>query len=67
MFIRTSFTFAPWHIVDADDKKQARINVIKHFLSNMDYDKKNEKLLAYDNDIVCKFDPSCYEKGLIKK
>jgi hypothetical protein len=23
--------------------------------------------LAFDRDIVCKFDPICYEKGLIKK
>lgn len=67
MFIRTSFSFAPWYVVNADNKKKARLNVIKHFLSNMDYDKKNEKLLAFSGDIVCKFDPICYEKGLIKK
>ena len=48
-------------------EKEARLNVIKHFLSNMDYAKKEEKLLAFDRDIVCKFDPICYEKGLIKK
>ena len=58
---------APWYIVNADDKKEARLNVIKHFLSNMDYAKKEEKLLAFDRDIVFKFDPICYEKGLIKK
>ena len=40
MFIRTSYSYAPWYIVNADDKKEARLNVIKHFLSNMDYAKK---------------------------
>ncbi|PUE65779.1 polyphosphate kinase 2 [Arcobacter caeni] len=67
MFIRTSFAYAPWYVVNADDKREARINVIKHFLSNVEYAKKNEKLLAFDRDIVCKFDQICYEKGLIKK
>lgn len=67
MLIRTSFNFAPWYIVNANDKTEARINVIKHFLSQMDYKNKDEKLLAFDRDIVCKFDPVCYEKGLIAK
>ena len=66
MFIRTSFVYSPWHIVNANDKRVARINVIKHFLSRMNYNKKEEKLLAYDNEIVCKFDSTCYEKGLIQ-
>jgi hypothetical protein len=28
---------------------------------------RNEKLLAFDRDIVCKSGQICYEKGLIKK
>ncbi len=67
MFNRTSYTFAPWYVVNADDKKEARINLIKHFLSNMDYKHKDSKLLAYRRDIVCEFDPKCHEKGLIHK
>jgi polyphosphate kinase 2 len=65
MFERTSFVFAPWHVVHSDDKKTARINVMKHFLSHVDYPEKDEKLLIYDNDVVCEFDPVCYERGLI--
>jgi hypothetical protein len=65
MFERTSFVFAPWHVVHSDDKKTARINVMKHFLSQVEYPEKDEKLLIYDNDVVCEFDPVCYEKGLI--
>jgi len=65
MFLKTSFVYAPWYIVHTDCKKEARINAIKHFLSQVEYPNKEEKYLIYDNDIVCKFDPVCYEKGLI--
>jgi len=65
MFEKTSFVFAPWHVIHSDDKKTARINAIKHFLSQVDYPGKDEKLLVYDSDVVCTFDPVCYEKGLI--
>jgi polyphosphate kinase 2 len=67
MLIKTSFVYAPWHIIHSDDKKEARINIIKHFLGLNDYPDKDEKLLAFDHDIVCRFDPICYEKGLIAK
>jgi len=65
MFSRTHFAFAPWYVVRADDKRTARINCIKHFLSKVSYPNKNEELLVYDPTIVCEFDASCYEKGLI--
>ncbi len=65
MFAKTSFVFAPWYVVHSDDKKTARINCIKHFLSHVDYPDKKEDILIYDTDVVCKFDPICYEKNLI--
>ncbi len=65
MFAKTSFVFAPWHVVHTDDKKKARINTMKHFLSHVDYPDKRDELLIYDTDIICEFDPVCYEKGLI--
>lgn len=55
MFKRSSFDFAPWRIVQANDKKTARTNIIKHFLSNMDYEGKKEKHLIYDQNIVYDF------------
>ncbi len=67
MFIRTSFSFAPWYIVNANNKKEARLNIIRHFLSSMDYEGKDEKILAFDRECVCRFDASSYEKGLIAK
>ncbi len=65
MFSKTSFIYAPWYIVHTDDKKTARINIIKHFLNHNDYIGKDEKLLVYEHDIVCKFDNICYEKKFI--
>jgi polyphosphate kinase 2 len=37
MFQTTSTESAPWHIVDADDKRSARIGCITHILSKFDY------------------------------
>ncbi len=65
MFNKTSTVHAPWFIVHTDDKKEARINTIKHFLTQVDYPKKDEKLLLYNHKVVCEFDPICYKKGLI--
>jgi polyphosphate kinase len=33
MFRQTDIKQAPWHVVNADDKKRARLNVISHLLS----------------------------------
>jgi polyphosphate kinase 2 len=37
MFGATSTEWAPWHIVDNDDKKRGRLNVISHLLSQIPY------------------------------
>jgi polyphosphate kinase 2 (PPK2 family) len=52
MFQFTSIPEAPWMIFKSDNKKQARINSIRYFLSQFDYAGKNEDLLAYDAAIV---------------
>jgi len=65
MFNKTSTVNAPWFIVHTNNKKEARINTIKHFLSQVDYPNKKEELLVYEHNVVCQFDPICYEKGVI--
>ena len=37
MFAMTDLRQAPWFVVDADSKKRARLNVIAHLLSRIDY------------------------------
>lgn len=50
MFFYTDTADAPWVIVKSDDKKRARLNCMKHFLSNIDYPEK-------DHDVVGEPDP----------
>jgi polyphosphate kinase 2 len=39
MFIHTDIPEAPWHVVESDDKRRARINMIAHLLSTIPYHK----------------------------
>jgi polyphosphate kinase 2 len=51
MLEATDTDFAPWHIVRSDDKKRARLNVLKHFLNLMPYEApKREKVKLPDRD-----------------
>jgi polyphosphate kinase 2 len=53
MLSETNRTMAPWTIVRSDNKKVARINCIKHILSNMEYEGKlSLKKLIPDPKIV---------------
>jgi polyphosphate kinase 2 len=37
MFVHTDIPEAPWYVVDSADKRSARINMIAHLLSTIDY------------------------------
>lgn len=37
MFAATDTTRSPWHVVEADNKKRARLNCISHLLSQIEY------------------------------
>ncbi|RLA49201.1 MAG: polyphosphate kinase 2 [Gammaproteobacteria bacterium] len=37
MFLATDTSWAPWHVVDSDNKKRARLNCISHLLSQFPY------------------------------
>lgn len=43
MFLATDTSFAPWYIVNADDKRRARLNCISHLLSVIPYKKLKQK------------------------
>ncbi|HEY5901314.1 MAG TPA: hypothetical protein VIU39_02095, partial [Anaerolineales bacterium] len=38
MFSYTDIKQSPWYVVDADDKKRARLNCIHHLLSKIPYE-----------------------------
>ncbi|MCX8955140.1 polyphosphate kinase 2 [Ruegeria sp. NA] len=50
MFFYTDTADAPWTIIKSNDKKRARLNCMRHFLSSLDYPGK-------DHDIVGEPDP----------
>ena len=38
MFKATDTSWAPWYVAKSDDKRRARLNIISHFLSKIDYE-----------------------------
>lgn len=42
MLMASNTDNAPWTVIRSDDKKRARLNCIKHILSNLEYEKKIE-------------------------
>lgn len=53
MLNESNRTLTPWTIIRSDNKKKARINCMKHILSNIEYEKKLEpEKLTPDPDIV---------------
>ena len=46
MLERTHIPEAPWWIVDADDKKKARLNCIAHLLSQIPYERIHHEEIA---------------------
>lgn len=52
MFFHTSTTDSPWIIVKSDDKKRARVNAIRYYLSQFEYPGKRSELLTYDRRII---------------
>lgn len=49
---RTHTGTAPWTIVRSDDKRRARVQVIRHILNQLDYDHKNAKAVAPLDDKI---------------
>jgi hypothetical protein len=38
MFVNADTSWAPWYVVEADDKRKARLNCMAHLLSKVPYD-----------------------------
>ncbi|MEM5499996.1 polyphosphate kinase 2 [Ahrensia kielensis] len=43
---------APWNIVRYNDKRRGRLEVLRHVLSNMEYEGKSEKVIGKANDKI---------------
>jgi polyphosphate kinase 2 len=63
MFARSHTPIAPWTIVRADDKKTARLNVIRDILTRVDYDGPSGRDFAPDPAVIFPYDPGSVGKG----
>lgn len=53
MLDKTHTDEAPWTVVHANDKRRARVNLIRHMLKSIDYDGKDKKAIGdVDNKIL---------------
>ena len=52
MFFYTDTADAPWVIVKSDDKKRARLNAMRHFLSTVDYPEKDWEVIGAPDPLI---------------
>lgn len=52
MFTNTDTLEAPWTVVRSDDKKRARLNCIRHFLSDLDYPDKDVEVVGIPDPLI---------------
>ncbi len=52
MFFYTDTADAPWTIIKSDDKKRARLNCMKHFLSTLDYPDKDHAIATPPDPLI---------------
>ena len=65
MFTRTHIADLPWHVVRADDKKLARLNVIRHLMARVDCPDKDAHLAQPDPEVVFDFADEHIKSGAI--
>ena len=62
MFMASDTDYAPWTVINSNDKKKARIKAIKHILNQIDYpDKIKKKHLKIDKKIILNADDKIAE------
>jgi polyphosphate kinase 2 len=52
MFFYTDTADAPWVIVKSNDKKRARLNCMRHFLSTLDYPNKDIEVIGTPDPLI---------------
>jgi len=65
MLARTHTPFAPWTVVRADDKSEARLNVIRDLLTRFDFDGKDRARDLPDPNLVFLYDKAAVTNGLV--
>src|SRR6516164_3396414 len=65
MFARTSTPLSPWLVVRADDKRAARLNVIRDLIARLVCPETNKHLAVPDLEIVFPYDEARAKAGLL--
>jgi polyphosphate kinase 2 len=65
MFARTHTVLSPWIVVRANDKRQARLNLIRDLLARLRYPGADETLLTPNPNIVFAYDEAYLHNGMI--
>ena len=52
MFFYTNTADAPWTVIRSNDKKRARLNCMRHFLSTIDYPDKNHEVVQQPDPTI---------------
>jgi polyphosphate kinase 2 len=67
MLVRTHTPVAPWTCVRADDKKQARLNVLRHLLRTLDCPRLSKKIEPPDPSVLFAFDAEAISDGRLER
>lgn len=57
MLAATHTEHAPWTVVRANDKRRARLDIIRHILASLDYDGKDKAVIGEIDDRILGFGP----------
>ena len=65
MFRRTHKDYSPWLIVNADQRKKARLETIRYVLNTLDYEGKNATGTCHapDSEIIKPYQPANERAG----
>ena len=65
MFARTSTRLSPWIVVRADDKRAARLNVIRDLIARLVCPETNKHMVTPDREVVFPYDEAHAKAGLL--
>ena len=67
MLVGSHNELTPWTIVRTDDKKTARLNIIRDMLSRVDSPERHEYAAKPDRKVVFQFDEKCLTDGRLAR
>jgi polyphosphate kinase len=65
MLTRTHTGVAPWYVIRTDDKYSARLNLIRHILTRLDYKGRPNHLTPVDSRVAFAFSQECIVQKLL--